>query len=258
MSFHVIIPSRYASTRFPGKPLALIAGKAMVCHVIDRARASGATSVTVATDDQRIFDVVIAYGANAVMTRTDHESGTDRLHEAAQLLELNPEDIVVNVQGDEPLIDPILIKSVAENLAANQQCTVSTLCERIEQMKDYINGNIVKVVWNAAGEALYFSRAPIPWGREVFSQPEIDWGEMSPELPAYRHLGIYGYRVSALAAFVTWPVSPLEHIEKLEQLRFLSHGHGIHIAIAESKIPSIGVDTPEDLERVSHALEQYL
>jgi 3-deoxy-manno-octulosonate cytidylyltransferase (CMP-KDO synthetase) len=258
MSFHVIIPSRFASTRFPGKPLATIAGKAMVLHVIDRARASGAASVTVATDDQRIFDQVVAYGASAVMTRADHESGTDRLHEAAQLLGLGPQDIVVNVQGDEPLIDPVLIKTVADNLAANQQCTVSTLCERIIEMKDYINGNVVKVVWNAVNEALYFSRAAIPWGREVFSQAEIDWGKMSPDLPAYRHLGIYGYRVVALNAFVTWPMSPLEQIEKLEQLRFMGNGHKIHIAISGSTIPSIGVDTPEDLERVAPLMERYL
>lgn len=258
MSFHVIIPSRYASTRFPGKPLALIQGKAMVCHVVDRARASGALSVTVATDDARIFDAVKAYGADVVMTRSDHESGTDRLHEAARLLKLSPQDIVVNVQGDEPLIDPIMIRLVADNLAENSQCSVSTLCERILEMKDYISGNVVKVVWNTVGEALYFSRAPIPWGREVFSEKEIDWGRMSPKLPAHRHLGIYGYRVAALNAFVTWPVSALENIEKLEQLRFLANKHGIHIAVTESKMPSVGVDTPEDLERVSQLLEQYL
>ena len=258
MSFHVIIPSRYASTRFPAKPLALILGKEMVCHVVDRARASGALSVTVATDDKRIFDAVKAYGADVVMTRSDHDSGTDRLNEAAQLLSLSPQDIVVNVQGDEPLIDPIMIRLVADNLADNPLCSVSTLCERIVEMKDYINGNIVKVVWNTAGEALYFSRAPIPWGREVFSQKDIDWGLMSPTLPAYRHLGIYGYRVSALNAFVTWPVSTLENIEKLEQLRFLANKKSIHIAVTESKIPSIGVDTPEDLERVIHLLEQHL
>lgn len=254
MSFHVIIPARYASSRFPGKPLAKIQGKAMVCHVVDKARASGAESVTVATDDQRIVDVVEAYGAKAIKTRADHESGTDRLEEAARLLGLDNNAIVVNVQGDEPLIDPRLITQVAENLAKHTACSVATLGEPITLVDNYLNRNIVKVVWNKKSEGLYFSRSPIPWARDEIIEGLKHFTNLPPHIVAHRHLGIYAYRVSALKDFVTWPVGQLESLEKLEQLRFLENHHKINVTAALVE-DFVGVDTPEDLERVKKILE---
>lgn len=253
MSFHVIIPARYASSRFPGKPLAKIQGKEMVCHVIDKAVSSGAKSVTVATDDQRIFDCVIAYGSKAVMTASDHESGTDRLEEAASKLGLSDDDIVVNVQGDEPLINSLFITQVAENLAQNPACSVSTLCEPIHLVENYLNPNMVKVLWNNAHESLYFSRSPIPWDRDESLAELSQFTNLPDHIQAYRHLGIYGYRVSALKSFVTWPVGRLEQLEKLEQLRFLEQGIKIHVSPVQAEgFP--GVDTPEDLEHIQTIL----
>ena len=253
MSFYVIIPARYASSRFPGKPLAMIQGKPMVCHVIDKARSSGAIEVAVATDDQRIFDAVTEYGAKVIMTSVNHESGTDRLEEAARFMGLKGTDIVVNVQGDEPLIDPGLITQVAANLAANKQCTVATLGERITLVDNYLNSNIVKVVWNEQSEGLYFSRSPIPWARDEIIEGLKHFTTLPPHIVAYRHLGIYAYRVSALQEFVTWPVAELEQLEKLEQLRFLENHHKIHVSTAHTD-DHVGVDTPEDLDRVARIM----
>lgn len=247
MSFVVVIPARYASSRLPGKPLVDIGGRTMVEWVYRRAQESAAEKVVVATDDQRIADAVQAFGGEYCMTAADHESGTDRLQEAAELLGLAGDQIVVNVQGDEPLIPPEVIDQVAANLATHGTADIATLSAPIESAVQFRDPNAVKVVSDAEGYALYFSRAPIPWPRDV----EEDSQSFPAE--ARRHLGIYAYRVSFLHRFVTWPLSPLEAREKLEQLRAMENGVGIHVAEA-SVLPPAGVDTAEDLERVRQTL----
>ena len=233
MTFHVIIPARYASTRFPGKPLADIAGKPMVVRVCERAAASGAAGVHVATDDERIAGAVRAHGYEALMTRSDHASGTDRLAEAAEMLRLGQSDVVVNVQGDEPLIPPALVARVAGSLG---DASVATACHAIHDAASLANPNVVKVVLDAKGHALYFSRAQIPYPREAGGR----W---------YRHAGIYGYRAGFLQQYAGLAVCPLEETEALEQLRVLWHGYRIAVAVSETEIPP-GVDTPQDLEAV--------
>jgi 3-deoxy-manno-octulosonate cytidylyltransferase (CMP-KDO synthetase) len=240
LKYQVLIPARYASSRFPGKPLADIAGKPMVVHVCERAAQSGAAAVHVATDDERIAAAVRAHGHNALMTRADHVSGTDRLAEAAQLLDLKDDDLVVNVQGDEPLISPALIAQVASLLEKLKDASVSTACHEIHDRAALTNPNVVKVVLDAEGYALYFSRAQIPYPREG----SATW---------YRHAGIYGYRVGFLKQFSALPSAPLEKAEALEQLRVLWHGHRIAVAVSEAEIPP-GVDTPQDLEAVRRML----
>lgn len=243
-SFIVIIPARYASTRLPGKPLRDIAGLSMIQRVWQQALKSDAAQVVIATDDSRIEQAAQAFGAQVCMTRADHVSGTDRLQEVAQQLGLTDQQLVINVQGDEPLIPPAVINQVAENLAKNPQAGVSTLCEPIGTVADFLNPNAVKVVSDKQGMACYFSRAPVPWPRDHFqagqtSMPELDL--------ARRHIGIYGYRVAQLNSFVTWPVAPLEQAESLEQLRFMWNGIGIHVADAVEPVPA-GIDTEEDLQ----------
>ncbi|MCV6604564.1 MAG: 3-deoxy-manno-octulosonate cytidylyltransferase [Porticoccaceae bacterium] len=256
MSFLVVIPARYSSTRLPGKPLREIAGQTMIERVYRQAQASAAERVIVATDDQRIADVVSGFGGEVCMTSAGHPSGTDRLQEVAAQLQLTPEQIVVNVQGDEPLIPPQVINQVAANLADNAEAGVSTLCEPIESGSDFANPNIVKVVSSHSGMALYFSRAPIPWPRDhVMQQGDLD--SLPENLAPMRHIGIYGYRVEQLNRFVQWPAAPLETIECLEQLRFMWHGVGIHVAEAVAAVPG-GVDTPEDLQRVIDQLSNAL
>lgn len=246
MSFAVVIPARYASTRFPGKPLADIAGKPMVVRVCERAARSGAESIHVATDDARIAEAVSAHGFTALLTRADHASGTDRIAEAAAQLGLADDAIVVNVQGDEPLIAPALIAQVAEVLARRPQAAVSTACHPIHDGAAAFNPNVVKVVLDANGDALYFSRAPIPYARDAYAD-----GRRAPpaDLPMYRHAGIYGYRVSFLKRYAGLAPSPLEAFEALEQLRVLWHGDRIAVAISAEAIPP-GVDTPADLALV--------
>jgi 3-deoxy-manno-octulosonate cytidylyltransferase (CMP-KDO synthetase) len=236
LTFQVIIPARYASTRFPGKPLAEIAGKPMVVHVCERAAKSGAAAVHVATDDERIADAVRKHGHQAIMTRADHASGTDRLAEAAKKLRLKDPAIVVNVQGDEPLISPGLIRKVGLLLEKKREAAVSTACHAMHDPGSAVNPNVVKVVLDAEGYALYFSRAPIPYPREAGA-------------PYYRHAGIYGYRVGFLKRYATLAPSPLEKTEALEQLRVLWHGHRIAVAVSETDVPP-GVDTPQDLDAV--------
>jgi len=236
VSFHVVIPARYASTRFPGKPLADIGGKPMVVRVCERAAKSGALGVYVATDDERIAAAVHAAGHQALMTSTDHPSGTDRLAEAAMQLKLADRDIVVNVQGDEPLIAPALIRQVAEMLDSRRHAEVSTACHAIHDIASLDNPNVVKVVLDHEGYALYFSRSRIPFPREKGGI----W---------YRHAGIYGYRAGFLKRFSRLAVSPLEKTEGLEQLRALWHGFRIAVAVSETEIPP-GVDTTQDLEAV--------
>jgi 3-deoxy-manno-octulosonate cytidylyltransferase (CMP-KDO synthetase) len=235
LKFSVIIPARYASTRFPGKPLADIGGKPMVVRVCERAVQSGAAGVYVASDDERIAAAVRAHGYRVIMTRADHASGTDRLAEAAGLLGLQDAEVVVNVQGDEPLIEPRLIAQVASMLESSG-ASVSTACHEIHDTAALSNPNVVKVVMDAQGHALYFSRSPIPYPRE----PGGRW---------YRHAGIYGYRVGFLKAYSSLAPCALEKAEALEQLRVLWHGHRIAVAVSETGIPP-GVDTPQDLEAV--------
>jgi len=252
MSFYVVIPARYASTRLPAKPLKEIAGKAMIQHVYERACESEASKVIIATDDARIESVAKRFGADVCMTSVNHNSGTDRLQEVAAKLGLTPEDILVNVQGDEPLIPPAVINQVAKILAANDFASVATLSEPIHTLADFRNPNIVKVVADHQGRALYFSRAPIPWPRDHFAQADVN--DLPPEFPAQRHIGIYAYRVDLLNRFITWPQADLEKIESLEQLRVLANGEAIHIEEACAKVPG-GVDTEADLLRVKALLE---
>jgi 3-deoxy-manno-octulosonate cytidylyltransferase (CMP-KDO synthetase) len=252
MQFTVIIPARFGSTRLPGKPLRDIAGKAMIQRVWEQAGKSAAQRVVIATDDARIEAAAIAFGAEVCMTRDDHPSGTDRLQEVAALLGLADDAIVVNVQGDEPLIPPTVINQVASNLAANPKAGVATLAEPIETYADLRNPNVVKLVTNEQSLALYFSRAPIPWPRDL-----IDGANSEPSLPKdytfLRHIGIYAYRVRELNDFVTWPGAPIEATEKLEQLRFMWQAVAIHGALALEPVPG-GVDTEEDLQALIELL----
>lgn len=254
MSFTVVIPARYASTRLPGKPLADIAGKPMIQHVYERATESKAGRVVVATDDERILAACGEFGAEAVMTSADHASGTDRLEEVARKLGFEADHRIVNVQGDEPLIPPALINQVAANLASHPDASISTLCEELSDIDSIFNPNVVKVVFDHRGMAHYFSRAPIPWARDSWT------GETRPsQVPEgaryYRHIGIYGYRVGLLGDFVTWPPAPSELTECLEQLRALHNGARIHVAEACQQPPA-GVDTEADLERLRKLVAQ--
>lgn len=252
LSFDVIIPARFGSSRLPGKPLADIGGLPMVQHVVRRARESSAERVIVATDDMRVAEAVRSFGGEVCMTSADCASGTDRLREVATSLGLAEGRILVNVQGDEPLIPPRVIDQVAANLAANSTAGVATLAEPIHTLEDFLNPNIVKVVTAESGLARYFSRAPVPWPRDAFSA-EVGGRELPAGLEPRRHIGIYAYRVALLNLFVSWPMAPLERIESLEQLRFLYHDENIHVADACEEVPG-GVDTEEDLERMRQLL----
>ena len=252
MKFTVVIPARYASSRFPGKPLADIGGKPMVVRVAERAAKSGASQVIVATDDTRIATAVDDHGYQVVMTRSDHESGTDRIAEVAAKLRLDTRHIVVNVQGDEPLIAPALIRRVAENLDAHREAAIATAACRIRDARDMANPNVVKVVLDNSGLALYFSRAPIPWARDAFAQ---GIRALPPKLPALRHLGIYAYRCSFLRTYSRLRPVAIEQAEALEQLRALAHGYRISVAITASA-PHPGVDTPADLQRLRRMVKR--
>ncbi len=247
MKFSVIIPARYASSRFPGKPLADIAGKPMVVRVAERAAQSGASEVLVATDHADIAAAVTRCGFEAVMTRSDHASGTDRVAEVASHRGYAAEHIVINLQGDEPLISPQLINEVALSLSGHPEASVSTACHPINDAADLANPNVVKVALDRQGHALYFSRAPIPYARDAFSGGITT---VPDGLPAYRHIGIYGYRAGFLDRYARLEPSPLEQFEALEQLRVLWHGYKISVAITREAAPP-GVDTPEDLQRVT-------
>ncbi len=248
MSFTVIIPSRYQSTRLPGKPLADIAGKPMLQWVYERAIQSDADRVVIATDDARIFDAAASFSAEAVMTSASHPSGTDRLAEVVDKLDLADDAVVVNVQGDEPLIPPRVINQVAGNLIQNSQFAAATLYHPVRSKTEFLDPSAVKLVSDQEGKALYFSRAPIPWPRDL---------ELNEDLPEAfvpkRHIGIYAYRVALLRDFVAWPKSPLEQLESLEQLRILHQGQSIHVQASCEAVPA-GVDTIEDLQRVIRVL----
>jgi len=249
MKFSVLIPARYASTRLPGKPLAEIGGKPMVVRVAERARRSGAVEVLIATDHERIASVAREHGFEAVMTRRDHASGTDRIAEVAARRRYPGGWVVVNVQGDEPLIAPALIRRVAVNLAAHRDAVMATACHPVASAREVANPNVVKVVLDHDGYALYFSRAPIPWARDAYASGI----RLVPRaLPVYRHLGIYAYRTAFLRAYTRLAPAAIERFEALEQLRALAHGYRIHCAITRSA-PGPGVDTPADLKRVRRA-----
>ncbi|MCU1720818.1 MULTISPECIES: 3-deoxy-manno-octulosonate cytidylyltransferase [unclassified Pseudomonas] len=251
VAFTVVIPARLRSTRLPGKPLLPIAGKPMVQHVWEQARKSSAARVVIATDDPGIVEACKAFGAEVLLTREDHESGTDRLAEVAAALGLPADAILVNVQGDEPLIPPSIIDQVAANLAEHPEAGIATLGEPIEDVESLFNPNVVKVVADCNGLALTFSRAPLPWARDAFAKSR----DRLPEgVPYRRHIGMYAYRAGFLQDFVGWGPCWLEKAEALEQLRALWHGVRIHVADA-LEAPPVGVDTPEDLERVRRLLE---
>lgn len=246
MNFYVVIPARYASSRLPAKPLADIAGKPMIQWVYERACQSQARQVIVATDDPRIEQCVKQFGGEVCMTSADHESGTDRLQEVAAVYQLPDDAIIVNVQGDEPLIPPAVIDQVANNLINAKNASVATLVEPIETAEDFTNPNVVKAVSDRFGMALYFSRAAIPWPRDAFTTSQT---QLPASFVPQRHIGIYAYRVSLLNQFVNWEVAPIEASESLEQLRVLWNGEKIHLASATEAVPG-GVDTQMDLDRV--------
>jgi len=246
--FTVLIPARYASTRLPGKALADIAGKPMVVRVAENARKSGAGRVVIATDDERIREAARAHDVEAVLTRADHPTGTDRLAEAAVALGLDDGEIVVNVQGDEPLLAPELIRRVAVLLASRPDAAIATACHPIDDVDEAFNPNIVKVVLDARGNALYFSRATIPWARDAFASG-APADALAAGLPVYRHYGLYAYRVDFLRRFPKLAPAAIERFEALEQLRALWHGERIVVEITTGT-PAPGVDTPEDLARV--------
>ncbi len=243
----IVIPARLGSSRLPRKPLLEIAGKPMIQHVCDRAVEANLGEVIVATDAAEVAETVSGFGGTAVMTADSHESGTDRLAEVADLLGWSDETVVVNLQGDEPLMDPRLIVQVAEALAKHSSAGIATLATPIGNRADIFSPDVVKVVVDAAGHALYFSRAPIPWVRGDYGVRD-DTGCADGVQPL-RHLGIYAYRVSALKKIAAWPPAPIEQAEALEQLRALWNGIGIHVGVID-EAPGHGVDTPEDLERV--------
>lgn len=240
---HIIIPARYASSRLPGKPLADVAGKPLIERVYERAHASGARSVTVATDDERIARAARGFGAQVCITSSEHRSGTDRIGEAIRKLGLGPDEIVVNLQGDEPLMPAALMRQVATLLDHNRDAAMATACHTISDVETLRNPNAVKVVIDVHGYALYFSRAPIPWPRDRMQ------GDAGVPIRAARHIGIYAYRAGFVARFCGWEPCPLEEAEQLEQLRVLWYGERIAVHTTNDAPPS-GVDTSEDLERV--------
>jgi 3-deoxy-manno-octulosonate cytidylyltransferase (CMP-KDO synthetase) len=245
MTFSVLIPARLASTRLPNKPLADIAGAPMVVRVAQRASQCGAAQVVVAADHDSIIEACSRHGVRAVLTRADHASGSDRLAEACGLLGLDDEHLVVNVQGDEPLMDPELVRETVRLLEQRPECVMSTAAHAIESASDFTNPNIVKVVLDAAGRALYFTRAPVPWWRDGNAGGVVSLPQPRP----LRHVGLYAYRAAFLRRFPALEPAPLERIESLEQLRVLWHGERIAVQVSDVA-PGPGVDTPEDLERV--------
>ncbi len=251
MEFSVIIPARHDSSRLPGKPLLEIAGRPMILHVLERAQQSGAAQVWVATDDRRIAEVVEAAGGQACMTRADHASGTDRLAEVVDQQQLADDEIVVNLQGDEPQMPESLIRQVATDMDTHQDAVVTTLYQPITRREDLFDPNVVKVVMDEQGYAIYFSRAPIPWDREQFATPET-------ALPTrhFRHIGMYAYRAGFLKRYSRWERTALEQLESLEQLRVLAKGERIHLSEA-MEASGHGVDTEEDLKRVRETAHPF-
>lgn len=244
-AFKVVIPARFASTRLPGKPLLDIGGKPMVIRVAEQAAQCGAADILIATDHEPIIAAAQTHGFRACMTRADHASGTDRIAEVALQQGWADDTIVVNVQGDEPLIPPELIRAVAQHLHAHEECAIATACHSIHDEASMRNPNIVKAVLDKHGNALYFSRAPIPWPRDAYAQGK----PLPPEVTVLRHIGIYAYRASFLKTYGQLTPAPLEQVESLEQLRALYHGYKIGVSITQDAPPS-GVDTEQDLQQV--------
>ncbi len=245
-SYKIVIPARYGSSRLPGKPLIELAGKPMIQHVYERALATGIQDIVVATDDERIFDVAKAFGANVVMTSVDHENGTERIAEVAAKLGWQGDDVIVNVQGDEPLIPRELIELTAKGLLDNPQAGMASLCTPIRDAAEAFDPNAVKTVLDNNGFAMYFSRAPIPWDRDLYKQGQDQLTQLAP---VYRHIGMYGYRVSFLQEYAKMEMTALEQAECLEQLRALCYGVKIHMAVIDQP-PGHGVDTQDDVARV--------
>lgn len=249
MSFRIVIPARYASTRLPGKPLLDIAGKPMIQHVYERAQESAARDIIIATDNELIEEVARGFGADVCLTRANHPSGTDRLAEVASTRQFADDDIIVNVQGDEPCLPASLINQVADDLKQHTSADMATLYSQITQEKQVFDPNVVKVVMDGQGYALYFSRAPIPWMRDHFDQQS----KLPPELPHYRHIGLYGYRANFLKHYAELSPCILEKEESLEQLRAIYHGKKIHLSAATISAGH-GVDTQADLDQVRKLL----
>jgi len=252
MKFQVFIPARYASTRLPGKMLADIHGKPLIQHTYERAVASGAARVVIATDNPEIQAICVKFGAEVCMTAEAHTTGTDRIAEAARILGLAEDDLIVNLQGDEPGMPPEFLQQLARALAEKPRLEMATVCVPINSLEEIFDPNIVKAVLDQAGNALYFSRAPVPWDRNSFGvEPKI----ASNTSPYYRHLGLYAFRNQFLQQFVGWQPAPIEKIELLEQLRALYYGARIHVTVFNRQ-PPVGVDTLEDLQQVKKALKQ--
>ncbi len=254
--FTVIIPARYASTRLPGKPLADIAGKPMIRHVWEKAQQSGAKRVIVATDNRDVADAVIQFGGEVCMTSAQHNSGTERLAEVVEKLAIADDEIIVNIQGDEPLIPPLIVSQVAKNLA-KYQVNMASLAVKIEHAEELFNPNVVKVLTDKDGYVLYFSRAVIPWDRDQFAQLQnqsFTLQQLKLSDHYLRHIGIYAYRAGFIKQYVRWQPTALEQIESLEQLRVLWYGEKIHVEPA-LEVPAVGVDTAEDLAKVRSLLE---
>jgi len=252
MTFTVVIPARMQSSRLPDKVLADIGGKPMVVRVAERARESGARKVIVATDAREVADAVARHGFQVEMTAASHPTGTDRIAEVVERLALPAEEIVLNVQGDEPLVEPGLVRAVAELLAATPEAAIATACHPIREAAELFNPNVVKVVLDHAGFARYFSRAPMPWARDAFA---ASTSHLPEGLPCYRHIGVYAYRAAFLLVYPRLETSPLEKFEALEQLRALWHGYAIAVALRHDA-PVPGVDTREDLERIRRLFDQ--
>ncbi len=251
-AFKIVIPARYGSSRLPSKPLLPIAGRPMIAHVCDRALLAGADQVVVATDDERIVDAVAGLPVTALMTRPDHHSGTERIAEVSDRLGWTDGTLIVNLQGDEPLMRPELIRQLASALATHDECQVATLAAPIQDKAEVFNPNVVKVVLDRRGTALYFSRAPIPWHRDSFA---VESAVLPDGVPYLRHIGIYAYEAGFLRRYIRCPASPLESVECLEQLRILWMGERIFVLPVE-KAPEAGVDTEEDLARVRRVLAE--
>ena len=247
MSYTVVIPARYASTRLPGKPLLDLGGKPMVQRVYEQVLKASPRRIIIATDSEEIAKTASSFGAEVCMTSMDHYSGTERVQEVVEREDLPQSEIVVNVQGDEPLIPPAVIDQVAANLQNHSEAGIATLCEPIDTLEMLLDPSIVKVVSDNKGMALYFSRAPIPWPRDEFANQKKS---LPSETCWFRHLGVYAYKVEFLNSYIKWPLSKIERIEKLEQLRALANGINIHVAQAIEPVPG-GIDTVADLERIN-------
>lgn len=247
----IIIPARYNSTRLPGKPLLDINGKSLIQHVYEKAIKSKAREVIIATDDNRIEQAALNFGAQVCMTRNDHPSGTDRLAEVVTSLGLKEDEIVVNLQGDEPMMPASLLEQVASSLQTSSNAAMSTLCEKIESVEELFDPNIVKVVFDQMGYALYFSRAPIPWERGKFDQKATNIDQTVKS--CYRHIGLYAYRADFLKKYPQLAVCQMEQQEALEQLRAMYYGYRIHVDVAKEDA-GLGIDTQEDLEKVRKVL----